>query len=71
MASQIIDCPDVVGKTVSSLQLYETDKNDLEILIQFTDGTSFSSAYESRAAHKATLIRTGAGTPEVLKTYTD
>jgi hypothetical protein len=68
MSSPIIDCPEVVGKTVSSLKLHATD---CEIIIEFTDGTSFSSACESRAVHKAALIRTGMGTPEVLKTYTD
>ena len=70
MSSPIIDCPEVVGKTVSSLKLHATDRDSVEIVIEFTDGTSFSSEYESRAVHKAALIRTGVGTPEVLKTYT-
>jgi hypothetical protein len=71
MSSPIIDCSEVVGKTVSSLKLHSTDSDSVEIVIEFTDGTSFSSAYESRAVHKAALIRTGVGVPEVLKTYTD
>ncbi len=71
MRSPIIECPEVVGKTISSLKLHATDCNSVEIMIDFTDGTSFSSEYESCAAHKATLIRTGVGAPEVLKTYTD
>jgi hypothetical protein len=71
MSSPIIDCSEVVGKTVCSLKLHSTDSDSVEIVIEFTDGTSFSSAYESRAVHKAALIRTGVGVPEVLKTYTD
>ena len=71
MSSPIIDCSEVVGKTVSSLKLHATDRDSVEIVIEFTDGTSFSSAYESRSVHKAALIRTGVGVPEVLKTYTD
>ena len=71
MSSPIIDCPEIVGKTVSSLKFHATDCDKVEIVMEFTDGTSFSSAYESRAVHKAVLIRTGVGTPEVLKTYTD
>jgi hypothetical protein len=71
MSSPIIDCPEVVGKTVRSFKLHATNCDSVEIMIEFTDGTSFSSAYESRAVHKAALIRTGVGTPEVLKTYTD
>ena len=68
---QNVECPEVVGKTVKSLKLYTTDKNDAEIMIEFTDGTTFSSSYESRSVLKASLIRTGIGTPEVLKDYTD
>jgi hypothetical protein len=71
MSTPIIDCPEVVGKTVSSLKIHATDLDKVEIVIEFTDGTSFSSAYESRAVHNAALIRTGVGTPEVLKTYAD
>ena len=55
MSSPIINCPEVVGKTVSSLKLHATDCDSAEIVIEFTDGTSFSSAYESRAVHKAAL----------------
>jgi hypothetical protein len=70
MPSQSVDCPEVVGKTVQSLKLYSTDKGDAEIVIEFTDGASFSSSFESRSALKGSLIRTGIGTPEVLKDYT-
>ena len=71
MPSQNVECPEVVGKTVKSLKLYSTDKSDAEIMIEFTDGTTFSSSYESRSVLKASLIRTGIGTLEVLKDYTD
>jgi hypothetical protein len=67
--SQIIDCPEVIGKTVGSLKLYPTDTGDTEIVIQFTDGTAFSSSFESRPTLRASLIRTGIAAPEVLKTY--
>jgi hypothetical protein len=71
MHSQDVECPEVVGKTVKSLRLYSTDKSDAEIMIEFTDGTTFSSSYESHSVLKASLIRTGIGTPEVLKDYID
>jgi hypothetical protein len=71
MSSQNIDCPEVVGKTVKSLKLYSTGSNGTEILIEFTDGTSFSSTCESHLVQKASLIRTGIGTPEVLTSYTE
>jgi hypothetical protein len=69
MSSQIIDCPELVGKTVSSLKLYPTDNESAEMVIEFTDGTSFCSSYESRATLKACLMRTSAITPETLKSY--
>jgi len=71
MPFQSVDCQEVVGKTVKSLKLYSGETTEAEIIIEFTDGTSFSSAYESRAVHKAALIRTGVGAPEVLKTFVD
>ena len=71
MPSQNVECPEVVGKTVKSLKLYSTNKSGAEIVIEFTDGTTFSSSYESHSVLKASLIRTGIGTPEVLKDYTD
>ena len=71
MPTQNVECPEVVGKTVKSLKLCSTDKNDAEILIEFTDGTAFSSSYESNMVVKASLIRIGVGAPEVLKDYTD
>ena len=71
MPSQNVDCPEVVGKTVKSLKLYSTDKGDAEIMIESTDGTTFSSSFESRSVLKASLIRTGIGAPEVLKNYAD
>jgi hypothetical protein len=71
MPSQIIDCTEVVGKTVSSFKLYPSDSGGAEIVIEFTDGTSFSSSYESHSVLKASLIRTGIAAPEVLRTYVD
>jgi hypothetical protein len=66
-----VDCPEVIGKTIKSLKLYSSDTNEAEILIEFTDGTSFSSSLGSRLTLKMSLIRTGIGTPEVLKNYVE
>jgi hypothetical protein len=68
MPSQILDCPEVIGKTVKSLRLH-SNANSQEILIEFGDGTSFSASCESRVEAKASLIRTGTSAPEILKTY--
>jgi hypothetical protein len=69
MSTQNLDCPEVIGKTVKSLKLYSTANSLEEILLEFTDGTSFSASCESRVEAKASLIRTGTATPDILKTY--
>ncbi len=71
MSAQHLDCPEVIGKTVKSLQLYPGSNSFEEMLLEFTDGTSFSASYESRIAVNASLIRTGCAAPEVLKRYTE
>lgn len=69
MCSHIVDCQELVGKTVSSLKLYPTDTGTAEIVIEFADGTSFFSSCETRVTLKASLMRTGTATPEILKSY--
>jgi hypothetical protein len=71
MPSQIVDCPDVVGKTVKSFKLYPADSGGAEIVVEFTDGTSLVSTFESCIALKASLIRTGIAAPQMLKAYSD
>ena len=69
MSARPVNCPDVVGKTVKSLKLYSTLKTLEEIIVEFTDGTSFAVSCESHLTAKASLMRTGSGAPEVLKSY--
>lgn len=64
-----LDCLEVSGKTIKSLKLYESDGGGCEVLLDFTDGTSFSCCMESRSNWKASLFRSGGGTPEVLRDY--
>ncbi|MEZ2346695.1 hypothetical protein [Terriglobus sp. RCC_193] len=71
MSTEILDCPEVVGKTVKSLKLFMTGSVSSEIQLEFADGTTFSASCESRQAVKAALIQTGVGEPEVLKTYAE
>jgi hypothetical protein len=69
VAIECLECPEVFGKTIASLKLYQRDQSAPEILIDFTDGTSFSCSLEVKAALKASLVRTGVGTPDVVQTY--
>lgn len=71
MPHDYLECPEVVGKTVKSLKLYAADAAATEILIEFEDGTSFSSSQETKAIIKASLIETGLGEPRLIKSYSE
>jgi len=63
-------CPGVEGKIVRAIQIYKSSTDGCEVLIEFTDDTSLSCSLEVDYTVKANLIRTGVGTPEVLRDYT-
>ncbi len=69
MSAHPVDCPEIIGKTVKSLKLYSTAGTLEEVVIEFTDGTSFTASCESHLTTKASLIRTGSAAPETLKSY--
>jgi hypothetical protein len=64
-----MECAEVAGKTIRTLKIYEDEVDGCETLIEFTDGTSFSSSVSYRSAVKGTLFKGGVGTPEVIRDY--
>jgi hypothetical protein len=64
-----MECAEVEGKTIRTLKIYEDEVDGCETLIEFTDGTSFSSSVSYQSAVKGTLFKGGAGTPEVIRDY--
>lgn len=64
-----MECNETAGKTVRSLKLYQDQSEDCEVVIEFTDGTTFSCAVELRSSMKSVLFRGGAGTPEIVRDY--
>ena len=69
MTKDFVECPEVTGKTIKSLKIYEDDKDGCETLIEFTDGTSFSSSVCYQPAVKGTLFEGGAGMPKIIRNY--
>lgn len=69
MTKEFVECPEVAGKTIKSLKLYEDDADGCETLIEFTDGTSFSCSVCYQPAVKGTLFEGGAGTPKIIRNY--
>ena len=69
MPRDYVECAEVAGKTIKTLKIYEDDVDGCETLIEFTDGTSFSSSVSYRPAVKGTLFKGGVGTPLVIRDY--
>ena len=69
MSRNLMECDEIAGKTVKSLKVYEDPSEDCEVVIEFTDGTTFSCAIEQRSSMKSVLFRGGVGTPEILRDY--
>ena len=69
MAEGYVECPELEGKVVGNLRIYNNTGDSQEVSIDFTDGTSFTCGFEVKANTKASLFRGGVGTPEVLREY--
>lgn len=64
-----VECAEVVGKIIKTLNVYEDDVDGCETLIEFTDGTSFSCCVCNEPKAKAVLFKGGIGTPEIIRDY--
>jgi hypothetical protein len=71
VARDFVECPEVAGKTIKALKIYkyEDDVDGCETLVEFTDGTSFSSSVSYQPTVKGTLFECGVGTPKIIRDY--
>jgi hypothetical protein len=69
MSDDHFECRELADKTIKNLKLYKESPDRCEVMIEFTDGTSFSCALDVRSTIKASLIQTGIGQPEILREY--
>jgi hypothetical protein len=69
MTDDHIECPQVSGKTIQTLRIYKDTGDGTELLMDLTDGTSFSFTLSVKPTAEAALIRSGVGEPEVLHRY--
>jgi hypothetical protein len=63
-----VECAEVVGNTIKALKIYGDNLDGCETLIEFTDGTSFSSSVSAQPTIKGTLFR--GGSPEIIRDTT-
>ena len=59
-------CKELVGKVVESFSLYEDGPYGPEILIEFTDGTLFSSRLKTSSLLEAKLLEKRGSESEIL-----
>ena len=69
VADRLFECPEVAGKTIQALRVYQNHDDGDELLIEFTDGTSFSCCLETKSVLTASLFRPCPGTPEIIRSY--
>jgi len=65
----MVECKEFVGKIVSSFVIYEDNSDGLEICIEFTDGTVFSSCLKTSTFLEARMTRDDGGRPRLLRNY--
>jgi transposase len=69
MSDDYIECPQVSGKTIKALRIYKDTGDGTEVLIDLTDGTSFTFSLSIQPTLEAAVIRSGVGEPEILHRY--
>ena len=65
----MVRCDALEGKVIQTFSLYEDGPYGPEILIEFTDGTSFNSCLRSAVTLEAKLLQSSGGQSQVLKDF--
>jgi len=65
----MIECTAIAGKTIRDCTIYEDASTGPEVLIEFTDGTTFSVSLKQSVSVEAKCIRDEGGEPQVLNVF--
>jgi hypothetical protein len=66
----MIECKDLTGKVVRSVNLFENGSDGPEVSIDFEDGSNFNVCLGVRMTLEAKWTRDDGGQPTVLRDYT-
>ena len=69
MEQKYVECPELHGKTIQTLRIYTDSRDGTDVLIELTDGTSFTCSLSHQPTVKASLYRGGVGTPLTIRDY--
>ena len=67
----LIQCSELAGKVVRDCTIYNDGSGGPELVIEFTDDTTFTVCLKTSVSVEAKTIRDEGGQPQILKTYTD
>ena len=65
----MIQCTELAGKVIRECTIYEDGSNSPEVLIEFTDDTTFSVCLKTSVSVEAKSIRDEGGEPQILKVF--
>ena len=71
MSKEIIECAELVNRTVQSLKILDDPRYGREVHIEFTDGTMFTVTLQIAATVEAKHYRETGGELEVLQEHHD
>lgn len=63
------ECPELAGKVIKLLTVYEDACDGPQVVIEFTDGSVFSASLVTKSYIEAKHSRDDGGRPIVLKDY--
>ena len=65
----MMECKELAGKVVETLTLYEKSDYGSEVVIEFTDGTTFNVCLRIESFIEAKHLSKGDGEPSILRDY--
>jgi hypothetical protein len=65
----VIDCKELAGKVVRGCTIYENGGDAPEVVIEFTDETTFSVRLKTTVSVEANCIRDEGGQPQIVKAF--
>ena len=65
----MITCTELAGKVIRDCTIYEDGSNSPEVLIEFTDDTTFSVCFRTSMSVDAKSVRDEGGEPQILKVF--
>ena len=71
MSKEIIECTELINRTVQSLKILDDPAYGREVHIEFTDGTLFTITLQVQTTVEAKLYRETGGELEVIHAYHD